>query len=176
MAISFFQKIRLVLRGWQRRRDDRAKEFVQRNVSWVQPAVALPKAPVPSKKERAIDMEGLQVAFLDDSGRIAHYLDVESGDIVEVREGEALPDVAENAARYKRVPRRSGDSDAADRRRFAASLDPSPLRDRLATAANAMEFRRTLSSDRAAERSWYVYKNDAATAAIETWLKEIGLR
>ncbi len=173
MAISFFQKIRLVLRGWQRRRDDREKEFVQRNVAWIAPPAALPKAPKPpAAGSRTIDMEGLQVAFLDDSGRIAHYLDVQNGDITEIREGEN--DVSD-PARYKRVPRRSGDSDAADRRRFAASLEPSPLRDLLATAANAMEFRRALSADRAAERSWYVFKNDAATAAIEAWLKEIGL-
>ncbi|MGZ4810927.1 MAG: hypothetical protein ACXV7D_16510 [Thermoanaerobaculia bacterium] len=174
MAISFLQKIRLVLHVWRRRREERDKNFVQRNLSWVQPPAA--KAEPPSKQNapaRVIDMEGLQVAFLDDSGRIAHYLDVQTGDITEIREGEA--DVTD-PVRYKRVPRRSGDSDAADRRRFAASLDPSPLRDRLATAANAMDFRRALSADRAAERSWYVFKNDAATAAIEAWLKEIGLR
>ena len=77
MAISFFQKIRLVLRGWQRRREERDKTFVQRNVSWVQPPPAKAAAPQqPKAPARVIDMEGLQVAFLDDSGRIAHYLDV----------------------------------------------------------------------------------------------------
>jgi hypothetical protein len=176
MAISLFQKIRLLLRGWQRRREERDREFVKRSVSWA-PQVSGPgpaRAPAAHQTAaRRIDMEGLQVAFLDDSGRIDHYLDVESGDIIELPFGATRPDVVENTVRYKRVPRRSADSDAADRRRFIASLDPSPVRERLANAADAVEFRRTLSADRSIERAWYVFKNDAATAAIEAWLRGV---
>jgi hypothetical protein len=172
MAISFFQKIRLMLRGRSRRRDERDQEFLQRNVSWVapKPAAAAPPA-VPQKQATGVDREGLQVAFLDDSGRIVYYLDVMTGEVVEHRDGEASPD----AARFKRVPRRSVESDAADRQKFITSLDPSAMRDRLALAADGVAFRRILSADRALERSWYVFKNDAATAAIEGWLKENGL-
>jgi hypothetical protein len=169
MAISFFQKIRLMLRGRARRRDTRDQDFLQRNVSWVAPAPAA--ASVAQKQSaKSVDREGLQVAFLDDSGRILYYLDVASGEIVEHRDGEPAPE----GARYKRVPRRSIESDAADRAKFVASLDPGAMRERLAGAADGVEFRRILSTDRALERSWYVFKNDAATAAIEAWLKEIG--
>jgi hypothetical protein len=35
-------------------------------------------------------MEGLAVAFLDDSGRIAYYLDTETGEVVDVRDGTTL--------------------------------------------------------------------------------------
>jgi len=176
MAISFFQKIRLVLRGWQRRRDEREQEFVRRSVSWVAHEAPARAPAAHQSAARVIDSEGLQVAFLDDSGRILHYLDVESGDIVEVRDGEASPAIAQNPARYKRVPRRTVDSDAADRRRFVTSLDASPIRDNLAAAADGVAFRRILSTDRSIERAWYVFKNDAASAAIEAWLKEIGMR
>ncbi|MGZ8851736.1 MAG: hypothetical protein ACXW3E_15595 [Thermoanaerobaculia bacterium] len=175
MAISFFQKIRLMLRGSRRRREERDQEFLKRNVSWIADK-APAAAPAPRKQSAgpALDTEGLQVAFLDDSGRIAHYLDLDTGEIVELHAGEALPDVAQNSPRYKRVPRRTAESDAADRRKFVASLDPSAMRDRLATAADAAAFRRILSNDRTLERAWFVFKNDAATAAIETWLQDIG--
>ena len=168
MAISFFQKIRLMLRGRARRREVRDQEFLQRNVSWVAPA------PKPAEKRvatAAIDTEGLQVAFLDDSGRIAYYLDTLTGEIVESRDGEATMD----GARYKRVPRRSVESEAADRQTFIASLEPSAMRDRLALAADGVAFRRILSDDRSVERAWYVHKNDAATAAIAAWLEKLGL-
>jgi hypothetical protein len=174
MAISFFQKIRLMLRGRARRRDERDEQFLRRNVSWVapKPATAAPTAPPPPQKQATgVDREGLQVAFLDDSGRIAYYLDVMTGEVVEHRDGEASPD----STRFKRVPRRSIESDAADRQKFITSLDPSAMRDRLALATDGVAFRRILSADRALERSWYVFKNDAATAAIEGWLKENGL-
>jgi hypothetical protein len=175
MAISFFQKIRLMLRGRARRRDERDQEFLQRNVAWVAPKpVAPPPAVAPQKQKpsASVDREGLQVAFLDDSGRIVYYLDVITGEVVEHRDGEAAPD----AARFKRVPRRSVESDAADRQKFIASLDVSAMRDRLALATDGVAFRRVLSADRALERSWYVFKNDAATAAIDAWLKELGDR
>lgn len=172
MAISFFQKMRLMLRGRARRRDERDQEFLQRNVSWVAPKPAAVAArPAPQKPATGVDREGLQVAFLDDSGRIFYYLDALTGEVVEHRDGEASPDVA----RFKRVPRRSLESDAADRQKFITSLDPSAMRDRLALATDGVAFRRILSEDRALERAWYVFKNDAATAAIDAWLKENGL-
>jgi len=166
MAISFFQKIRLWLRGSSRRRDERNREFLQRNVSWVAPKPAVASAP--GTAAQSIDREGLQVAFLDDSGRIVYFLDAMTGEVLEHRDGEAPSD----PKRYKRVPSRSAESDAADRQKFVATLEPSALRDRLAVASDAVAFRRALSADRALERAWYVFKNDAATAAIEAWLKK----
>jgi len=171
MAISFFQKIRLWLRGSSRRREERNQEFVQRNVSWAAPKPAASAAGAPKPAAQSIDREGLQVAFLDDSGRIVYFLDALTGEVVEHRDGEAPSD----PKRFKRVPSRSAESDASDRQKFVATLDPSALRDRLAVASDAVAFRRLLSTDRALERTWYVFKNDAATAAIDAWLKENGL-
>jgi hypothetical protein len=74
MAISFMQKLRLAFRGWSRRREDDAKrkeqEFLQRNVTWAKPAAPAPSQSV-AKSALAIDLEGLQVAYLDDSGKMS---------------------------------------------------------------------------------------------------------
>ena len=102
------------------------------------------------------------VAFLDDSGRIAYYLDTESGEVVDVRDAAALA-----PPRYRRVPARSEQSDAADRRAFAMKHQAL-----LSSVGSAENFRSALSKDRALERAWYNFKNDRAIAAINAWLAQ----
>ncbi|MBV9495169.1 MAG: hypothetical protein JOZ54_13050, partial [Acidobacteria bacterium] len=98
-------------------------------------------------------------AYLDDSGRIVYYLDTETGDVVDVHDGRALA-----APRYRRVPRRSEDSDAVDREAFVEKMQ---LR---IAHADAAEFRSAIAADRSVERAWYNFKNERATQAIEEWL------
>jgi hypothetical protein len=173
------QKIRLVLRGWSRRRQDEAQrreaEFLQRNTAWAPPAKAAPASVRPLTKSAAIDIDGLQVAFLDDSGQIAHYLDVATGEVVEFRSTESHPEITGDPARYRRVPTRSDESEAGDRRAFLEALEDERIRQRLAASADGADFRRLLASDRTAERAWYNFKNDRALAIIHAWLREIGL-
>lgn len=161
---TLMQKIRLAIRGWSRRREEAEKEFLAKNV-WG-PASAGPEAgrlkPASTQKP-AVDTEGLAVAYLDDSGRIAYYLDTETGDVVDVRDGTAL-----SAPRYRRVPARSEQTDAEDRRAFAESHETLAQ-----SLGSAEEFRRALSGDRAVERAWYNFKNDRAIAAIEEWLRRL---
>lgn len=161
---TLMQKIRLAFRVWSRRREEAQKEFVNRNTGWN--AAAAPAAAAPREPEKAIDIEGLTVAFLDDSGVIAYYLDSESGDVVDVRDGATL-----DAPRYRRVPQRSESSDAADRRVFVASHGSLAR-----SAGSAEDFRRALSADRSLERAWYNFKNDRVLKAIEEWLRKEGLR
>ena len=119
-----------------------------------------------------LDLEGLQVAYLDDSGQIAYYLDTTTGDVVEVRDG-----TTPEATRFKRVPARTDRSDENERRAFAASLESSPAKDMLAgAAASPPDFRRLVASDRRTERAWYNFRNEQATRAIESWLRSLGLR
>jgi len=162
------QKLRLALSGWARRREEAQREFVAKNAGWGSAGQA--PSPVPGASgapaQDEVDLEGLQVAYLDDSGRIVYYLDTESGEVVESRDGEKFPE-----PRYKRVPRRSASSDAADQREFVTTLEPSSLRDALRAARDPVEFRKVLSQDRKLERTWYMFKNDRATAAIESWLR-----
>jgi len=167
---TLMQKIRLGIRGWQRRREESEKEFLARNASWGAPAPVAAAAPAKTRTF-AIDMEGLTVAYLDDSGQLAHFLDTSDGEIVDVR----IADAATYAdARYRRIPSRNTDSDSADRRAFIATLDPSSARDALARSSDADSFRRALSADRTLERAWYNFRNDRAIAAIEAWLAETG--
>ena len=164
------QKIRLGIRGWLRRRDESEKEFLTRNASW---AAAAPAPAIAPTKTRtfAIDMEGLTVAYLDDSGQLAHFLDTSDGEIVDVRITDAA---TYGEPRYRRVPSRNANADADDRRAFIASLDASPSRDALARSSDADSFRRALSADRTIERAWYNFRNDRAIAAIEAWLAKTG--
>jgi len=157
------QKLRLALRGWNRRREEAKKEFVAKNASWSRGGVA--PSPVLSKTT-GIDIDGLTVAYRDDSGHFVHYLDVDSGEILDLPNGEQRA-----APRYRAVPRRTAQSESADRRAFVDNLAPSRGRDELARAIGVPEaFRRALSNDRSLERAWYSFKNDRAIAAIETWL------
>jgi hypothetical protein len=164
---TLMQKIRLGIRGWQRRREESEKEFLTRNASWSAPAPAVSAAPTKTRTF-AIDMEGLTVAYLDDSGQLAHFLDTSDGEIVDVRISESS---SYAAPRYRRIPSRNANADADDRRAFIASLDASPSRDALALSSGTESFRHALSADRTLERAWYNFRNDRAIEAIEAWLE-----
>jgi hypothetical protein len=168
---TLMQKIRLVFRGWQRRREEHEKEFVTRNATWGAAAPSVTKAAPAKPRSFAIDTEGLTVAYLDDSGQLAHFLDIEDGDIVDLRVSELSTHPELREPRYRRVPSRSEKAEAEDRRAFIASLDASPARDSLARSVDADAFRRALASDRTIERAWYNFRNDRAIAAIEAWIE-----
>jgi hypothetical protein len=163
---TFLQKLKLAFRGWARRREESQREFLARNTGWAAPAGK--RSESVTSKGSAIDLEGLQVAYLDESGQIVYYLDTESGDVVDVRDGRVMPN-----PRYRRVPRRNDASEAEDRRAFVAALDGSSMREALAACPDGAQFRGVLARDRALERGWYNFKNDRATAAIEAWLRSV---
>jgi hypothetical protein len=178
---TFIQKLTLAWRGWNRRRAEESKkrdaEALARNVTWGKPMAPAPSspasipAPVPRSMTVQPDLEGLQVAFLDDSGQLACFLDLATGEVIEYHTGCVPPEIAEAPRRYRPVPRRSAESDAEDRRLFVETLEPSTSRDHLAAAVHdPAAFRNALSADRRAERRWYNFKNDRATAAIQAWL------
>ena len=119
-----------------------------------------------------VDLDGLQVAYLGVA--LAHYLDVETGDIVDLPLDAPPPG---DAGRFRLIPTRTPESEAEDRRLFVEKMEFSVMRDHLARALDdASAFRRLLSEDRRVERSFFNFKNDQATRAIEVWLIEQGLR
>ncbi|MDQ3281117.1 MAG: hypothetical protein M3Q69_06870 [Acidobacteriota bacterium] len=119
-----------------------------------------------------LDREGLQVAYLGVA--LAHFLDVETGDIIDQPFEEEPPG---DASRYRRIPTRTDASEEEDRRVFVEKMQPSPLRDALARLIDdGSQFRQLLTEDRRVERSFFNFKNDRASAAIEEWLREEGLR
>jgi len=184
MAISFFQKIRMGLRGWSRRRTEEAAkrdaDFVARQTSWgkASPAAAPAPAPSPVVQRRQFDLEGLQVAYLDDSGQIEHYLDLDSGDVIEFRSSEVESRAKMEAApsRYRRVPTRTERTESADRSEFVQVIEDETMRRVLHEAMQGADplgaFRQALARDRALERSWYNFKNRRAAEAIDRWLRE----
>ncbi|MGN6184522.1 MAG: hypothetical protein ACTHQM_12815 [Thermoanaerobaculia bacterium] len=118
-----------------------------------------------------LDLDGLQVAYLGVA--LAHYLDLESGEILDLPLDADAPG---DTSQYRRIPTRTAESEAEDRELFVASLPACALRDALALAADDHgEFRRVLLNDRKTERQFFNFKNDRATKAIEAWLREEGL-
>ena len=104
------QKIRLVIRGWKRRREEHDKEFLARNASWgAAPSTVAPARPTP--RSFAVDTEGLTVAYLDDSGRLAHFLDTGSGDIIDLRVEELDTRPEMHVPNFRRIPSRSEKSE-----------------------------------------------------------------
>lgn len=181
MALTWFQRLQVAFRGWSRRREEDAKrreqDLLRRNVTWGSKPEAAPGpvAAAPRSNAKPIDLEGLQVAYLDESGQIGYYLDVESGNVVEARDAATRANV-EKSERFKVVPSRTLESEAEDRSAFIATLEPSSVRQSLSMTTNANDFRKVLTSDRSIERSWYNFKNQRATSAIESWLQRLGLR
>ena len=160
---TFMQKIRLALRGWNRRREERDREFLARNLRGGQAIVPVQPARQAGLPVVHVDIEGIIVAYIDSSGRTTFYLDTESGDVIE-------SNVPLDGSRYKAIPTASHDD---DRIAFLATVEDSRARARLTPAES---FREVLSSDRALERAWYNFRNDRALAAIERWLREHGLK
>lgn len=118
-----------------------------------------------------IDRDGLQVAYLGVA--LAHYLDLESGDIVDLPLDAPPPGAA---SRFRRVPTRTPESELEDRQLFIEKTDFSLTRDQLAGVVDdPAAFRRVLSTDRRIERAFFNFKNDRATGAIEAWLADEGI-
>lgn len=175
MALTFLQKLRLGLRramstsasSDQRKRED----LVARNTPWLAKDVS-GAAQARDTNASGIDLEGLQVAYLDDSGQFDHFYDRESGDVIDRVLGS--PEAIDSG--WIPIPRRSAESDAADRTAFAHSIEKTASRERLlAAASDAKAFRAALGEDRTLERRWYNFKNDRASEAIAQWLHEQGL-
>lgn len=118
-----------------------------------------------------LDLDGLQVAYLGVA--LAHYLDVETGDIIDVPLEAEPPG---EPGRFRRIPTRTPESELEDRQHFVGKMEFSVMREHLSGAVgDHQEFRRILSADRKIERSFFNFKNDRATEAIDAWLREEGL-
>ena len=157
---TLMQKIRLALRGWNRRRQERDRDFLAKN-TWGT-AAPVPVARTTEPVSVSMDIEGLTVAYLDGSGR-AHYLDTETGDVIEAT------NMALDSARYKSIPNASHEE---VRLIFITSVEDPAQRDRLSAVES---FRAALAGDHKLERAWYNVRNDRALGAIKAWLSKLGL-
>ena len=104
---------------------------------------------------------------------LAHYLDLETGDIVDLPLDAEAPG---DESRFLRIPTRTPESEAEDRRLFVEKMEFSVLRDRLrALVDDTNGFRAALSEDLRAQRQFFNFKNDQATRAIAEWVASEGL-
>lgn len=119
----------------------------------------------------SLDLDGLQVAYLGVA--LAHYLDLETGDIVDLPLDAEPPG---EASRFLRIPTRTPESEAEDRRLFVENLQDAAMRSQLAAVVDdANVFRSVLSEDLRAQRQFFNFKNDQATRAIRAWLDQEGI-
>jgi hypothetical protein len=118
-----------------------------------------------------LDLDGLQVAYLGVA--LAHYLDLDTGDIVDLPLDDPPPG---DESRFLRIPTRTPESEAEDRRLFVEKMEFSVLRQRLGQLVDDPNgFRAVLSEDLRAQRQFFNFKNDQATKAIEAWIAAEGL-
>jgi hypothetical protein len=118
-----------------------------------------------------LDLDGLQVAYLGVA--LAHYLDLETGDIIDIPLDAPPPG---EESRFLRIPTRTAESEAEDRRLFVEKMEFSVLRSRLASLIDDPHgFRSAISEDLRVQRQFFNFKNDQATKAIETWVAAEGL-
>jgi hypothetical protein len=154
------QKIRLAFKGWNRRREERDRAFVAKHAWGAPPPTAAAASRVPTV---AVDVDGIQIAYLDTSGRTEFYLDTQTGDVIE-------SNTPLDGLRYRRIPSASHED---DRIAFLEIVEDAGDRSRL---ADADSFRSNLSANRTLEKAWYNFRNDRALRIIDGWLREIGLK
>jgi hypothetical protein len=113
----------------------------------------------------------LQVAYLGVA--LAHYLDLETGDIIDIPLEAPPPG---DDTRFLRIPTRTPETEAEDRRLFVEKLEFSSLRNRLAQLVDDPHgFRAAISEDLRVQRQFFNFKNDRATKAIGEWVDREGL-
>ena len=118
-----------------------------------------------------LDLDGLQVAYLGVA--LAHYLDLETGEIIDQPLDADAPG---DASRFVRIPTRTAESEAEDRRLFVEKLELSVVREHLQRVLDdPRAFRAVLAEDRRIERSFFNFKNDRAAIAIDEWASELGI-
>ena len=118
-----------------------------------------------------LDRDGLQVAYLGVA--LAHYLDLESGEILDLPLDAPPPGDAEH---FPRIPTRTPETEIEDRQLFLQEKQSAPLRVQLEPVVHdAMAYRQVLSIDRRVERSFFNFKADRAAKAIEEWIVSEGL-
>lgn len=176
--MNWLQKTRLGLKGWLRRRRERAEgrraAFLDRELRWDRPAEPGKPSEAAARSGPDVDWEGLQVAWLDRSGRIAWYFDPATGEVVRAEEGAA----PEGVGTLHPIPHRTAETDHADREAFAAGLEEGRMRSELENANRADDpdaaFRAALTRSRDLERSWISFRNERASRAVAAWVR--GLR
>lgn len=127
-----------------------------------------------------LDWEGLVVAFESRSRQITHFLDRETGDVVQVLVRDAERHAAMAAdPRYTALPRDSGERSRGDLEDFAASCEEAECRRELsaalADADPATAYRSALIRHPKEEARFFQFKQRRARERAEEWLAAQGI-
>ncbi len=128
-----------------------------------------------------LDWEGLVVGFESRSRQITHFLDRETGDVVQVVETREPDRHAELSAsrRYLALPRDHGERGAGEMELFVAEVEEPETREELRRALTsddpAASYRETLLRHPREENRYFQFKQRRARERAEEWLAAMGI-
>ncbi len=128
-----------------------------------------------------LDWEGLVVGFESRSQQITHFLDRETGDVVQVvetREPERHAELS-RSSRYLALPRDRGERGAGEMELFLSEIEEEKARTDLRTALGADDpaaaYREALRTHPREESRFFQFKERRARERAEEWLAQMGI-
>ncbi len=128
-----------------------------------------------------IDWEGLVVGFESRSSLITHFLDRESGDVVQVVEARDPSRHAELSAspRHLALPKDRGERGVGEMQLFLGEVEDEKVREALKTALSAPDpadaYRTLLMEYPREEAKYFQFKERRARERAEEWLASMGV-
>ena len=128
-----------------------------------------------------LDWEGLVVGFESRSAQITHFLDRETGDVVQVVEAREPARHAElsSSSRYLALPRDRGERGVGEMELFLEEIEDEKAREELrralSTARPADAYRSALLAYPREEARFFQFKQRRARERAEEWLAAMGI-
>ncbi|HET9793155.1 MAG TPA: UPF0158 family protein [Thermoanaerobaculia bacterium] len=128
-----------------------------------------------------LDWEGLVVGFESRSAQITHFLDRETGDVVQVVEARDPARHAElsSSPRYLALPRDRGERGVGEMELFLEEIEDEKAREELRRALSAVRpadaYRSALLGYPREEARFFQFKQRRARERAEEWLAAMGI-
>jgi len=128
-----------------------------------------------------LDWEGLVVGFESRSHQITHFLDRESGDVIQVVEARDRARHAElsGSPRYAALPKDQGERGMGEMELFVSEVDDESARADLRRALCAVDaaaaYRDALLAHPQEEGKFFQFKQRRARERAEEWLASLGI-
>jgi len=135
----------------------------------------------------SIDLEGLVVAFDDESPARSYYLDRDTGKVFSFLEDHVDAETEEIAwqieadgeKRYLPVPKLTLEEELKEQDSFVESLDKGELKERVAKVIESdhdgSKFQELVIRHRETREKWRAYFRGRSRERVKLWLKSVGL-